>query len=436
MNKSFDLTKGNRLPPRFGVIQFPLRAVPVAALLGLTGLGSAALQAVSGRQYVAESMRMFGHSAPFLFTVVSRVLNLMLVIAIIAMPLMAAPKKRRAPILLAFGAAFFFLTNDIFGSLFGRYPGGIEPLPVMALVAMVVTLVFGRVHHDELIRFARFILRLMVFGSLLCAVVIPDWSYVADSYAGSHRLIGLFNHPRALAIQAGGLFVIELFFVDGAKWKRGASMFGAVMAILLSVSKTTIALIPVVMSIYATATLGERRGGHSRIVRLLLVMLVIGAIPFIGYSLYGNFVAENASRLETLTGRSALWSNVYTSWLQDPMFGNGAGFFENSGYANAHNLFLQSLSDGGVVGVVGLVVFVGLLVRFAFKGRAKDGWLGISLLTVVLFVGLSENVFAFENLYSGEYFVFLLSVLCVGSDRVCSNGSVPLMKRRESGSYD
>src|SRR5699024_5743082 len=72
---------------------------------------------------------------------------------------------------------------------------------------------------------------------------------------------------------------------------------------------------------------------------------------------------------ESSSGRFDLWKNAFQSWLQHPIL--GSGFYQLSDYSNSsahpHNLFIQVLTETGLIGF-------GFLTYTVFKIVKNINW--------------------------------------------------------------
>jgi putative inorganic carbon (HCO3(-)) transporter len=118
-----------------------------------------------------------------------------------------------------------------------------------------------------------------------------------------------------------------------------------------------------------------------------LVLFVV--IPGIVFVLWRDH-PRSAELVATVAGRMNIWDQALQALRPSPWLGIGLDYFRNGGYAlvlappnqmvgtpHAHNMFLQTALDLGVVGLAIYVTFIGLVLRRAldlFRSTGGDGW--------------------------------------------------------------
>lgn len=132
--------------------------------------------------------------------------------------------------------------------------------------------------------------------------------------------------------------------------------------------------------------------------RPVLGAVISMAIPvslylFIPSDIQNRLLSQSASIQDVSTGRFEIWPLALLHILQNPVLGNGAGFFSDMGETGvrAHNFILNITAD---LGLLGLGAFM-LAIWYIFKGiyAAKQGnhgkWLALILLIVWLPISLT-----------------------------------------------
>jgi O-antigen ligase len=162
---------------------------------------------------------------------------------------------------------------------------------------------------------------------------------------------------------------------------RGALMtIAATGAIFLSLSRTAL----VISVILIPLAWLDRRSVSRRVGVLIMVALTLGLFAFASTvvgPLRERFAEPDRVSIGrvtiSVTGRGALWSAAWRSWLDSPWLGHGSGTSEylpviylpeGSGYGQPHNDYLRILHDYGVVGAV--LWLVGAVVLFRETKRA------------------------------------------------------------------
>ncbi len=104
-----------------------------------------------------------------------------------------------------------------------------------------------------------------------------------------------------------------------------------------------------------------------------LVLLVVGI-----YLVLPLLEGSGLERIKTISegdfsGRATIWRQALTTWLENPVFGVGTSVFAYTGGFHPHNIFLESASEHGIIGLVliCLVVFGSFVpgIREAFRRK-------------------------------------------------------------------
>jgi O-antigen ligase len=170
------------------------------------------------------------------------------------------------------------------------------------------------------------------------------------------------------------------------------------------------------------------RGTKKVIVRLalaaaLLVAVVAGTILVGGESSLTR-IAETASSKDVTTNRTHIWTVTIDVIKQNLPFGAGLGAFgvaytptdNSSGLERAeqaHNDYLQTLSDAGVVGLIIGGAFLFLLIRTAFRNVHRQNHLRRAIAigaTAGIFAVLVHSIFDFVLHTTAVAVLFLLLI--------------------------
>ena len=111
---------------------------------------------------------------------------------------------------------------------------------------------------------------------------------------------------------------------------------------------------------------------------LLAAALVFLAVPVV-LIVFWSDQPRVAQAIATLQERMMIWHQGLQAWRPSPWFGIGLDYFRHSGYSpllvwpdaivgrpHAHNMFLQTALDVGIVGLVSYLAVIGLVMRRAF----------------------------------------------------------------------
>lgn len=209
------------------------------------------------------------------------------------------------------------------------------------------------------------------------ATWIGGWEYaLADTFSPrrvpmfgtTQRLQGVLEHPNALGPVAALAFVITV-------WKRrGWFLVGApsAVALLATDSLTAIAAVPVALAClwYYSQDRGSRLRGS-----ILLSSFAVAA-SFVAIAPRGIAATQQlVERFGTFTGRTTGWAYALDRWRESPFVGYGPEVFGDSFRAEtglqwlgqAHNQFLQSLAESGLIGLAALILLVVVAARIALR---------------------------------------------------------------------
>jgi O-antigen ligase len=270
---------------------------------------------------------------------------------------------------------------------------------------MFFTLIKG-VSSKEIIDTFRYVATFMLAGSLFIGVFFPDFSFAADTYSfgfsNSQRLIGLFNHPRQLGIYALMLFTVELYYNERGLLHKFILIICPI-ALLLAMAKTAIVLAVIVLFLHIS-----RKGIVPFLVAVFCI--IIGIIIFQLSSIQD---LSGGNDFSTLTGRTFLWGMLIDNWSDNVFFGSGPAYF-GSGLTilpHAHNIILQSISDGGLFGLVGLIGYIIALFKLGLKNAQISNSLSVLLVLLLVLFSMLEPIMRVTSFIDGSFFINLFVVL-------------------------
>lgn len=218
------------------------------------------------------------------------------------------------------------------------------------------------------------------------------------------RAYGTFSHPNVLA----GFMVISIPLVF--YFKRSLLsyfiIFLAALTILLSFSRSSM-LIILVQASYIL---------KNKLKVLLLVLFLLLPLIYIRFSSIFNFDSLSLLRREELS------EIAITHFLSSPIIGVGLNNFINTTSSSSliagpsrflqpvHNIFLLSLSETGLLGFIGFLIFISAPIIKFFK---KKDLLGVFLFCwlAILFIGLLDHYFL--TIAQGQRLFFLIWGLCM-----------------------
>lgn len=152
----------------------------------------------------------------------------------------------------------------------------------------------------------------------------------------------------------------------------------------------------------------------NRLARLKLIFIY--SLTWLAYFLIIYFSSQSGSSLRSLardstSGRYDLWLNAFQCWLQSPIL--GCGFYQLDQYpslsAHPHNLFIQILTETGLIGLSFLLYIIFLVLR-NISWKLKENYFVISAF-IAVFIDLSFSgihIYPITQVALLWLFVFLL----------------------------
>src|SRR2546423_2644492 len=200
---------------------------------------------------------------------------------------------------------------------------------------------------------------------------------------------------------------------------------------------------------------GRERSRKSALLRAALwrggmalglgIILFVGAIAAGGPGVFGRLLGT-VNAADPTTGRSHFWNVTLDVIKNHPILGSGLGSFGviytryDSGNGlyrleQAHNDYLQTLADGGIVGGLLGLSFLIILFGRGFARRATDDKFRSGVATGALagcFAVLVHSAFDFTLHTTANALLFLVLAAMATLDRRVDEGSTHRRRRRRS----
>ncbi len=310
---------------------------------------------------------------------------------------------------LMFAYLAYAILSLVIGAIFSTKPA---LLPALYYSVFVLVLVFAAKQADleKVIETIKFGLRLILIGSLVLAVAMPAWAFTKSANSMlpglSERLVGLTSHPNVL----GPLALLYLVLDSGRSRPRAwewVMRLAAVLIIVLAQSKTVwVASILVVAAIVVMRIFGGgrffRRAASGWLILTALLGCTMIVMVLLLVATFGLHQLENLPGFRnvlTLVGRSEIWSITISLWEQSPMFGYGPTLWSpefRHSYSmlyvgQAHNQFIQTLGDSGLVGLFGLTIYVFSLLAYGLRLAAVSQGMTVGLAVLILIRSFTET---------------------------------------------
>ena len=275
---------------------------------------------------------------------------------------------------------------------------------------------------------AKLVVLALTLGSLLGIAVRPDFvMHRPDSGiipGVEWRLFGLTTHANTLGPVALLGVLLELYSPSKRKWLGRLGVAAALAALVLAQSRTAwVAALLIAVFIYVPLALVPKRGfaeekrGFSHAVWTLtgcILLLIALAVGFTALENSRNL--ELQADLGSLNGRVVIWDITIDAWRENILFGYGPklwGFerqirFNMFHVGHAHNQFLQTLGEAGVVGMVLLTTQLLTLFYAACHQFVATRGFVFSLLILLLTRCVTEAPLRSEGLLSWATFVHVV----------------------------
>jgi O-antigen ligase len=275
-----------------------------------------------------------------------------------------------------------------------------------------------------------------VYASLLGLVVAPA-QVLATGYVGvipglDVRLYGVAGGSTSLGTQAAAFLALEVVTPSQSRWRR-LHLAAAAVTLLLTQNKTSWLFVACGAALLAWRRVSRRKQEAgppavwpARLARRLalgMVALLLVAVVVALASGLGEGPGDDAANLRNLTGRTYIWAISMQTWLENPMLGYGLGLWEGEAFrarhghfAHAHNQFLQAMASAGLVGLLGLLVYL----RSAWVA-SRGGGAGAApraLLLLLVWIALTDVPLHGRHLLDAFALLHLiLFALLVGAER-------------------
>lgn len=341
---------------------------------------------------------------------------------------------------------FLVISTNILPSAFGSHPrfspGLIYSLPVFCMLALD-----GRWVRDDLLSVIRNICFAALAVGPLVALFAPNL-VIERGFHGAlsfmpFRYWGVAPHANAL----GGMAVLSLLVLYLAPFKgRSYSVSMGVLALgTLFAAQSKTAFLGAIISVFVIycyrvvstfdVMVSLRRMSVVRILGILFV--AFACLCFLIIAALSPQILDSASRsssegasLLTLTGRATIWYIGLAEWRANPFFGYGPDFLDvEHRYRigmlhafHAHNQFIQTLAQSGMVGIIGLLMFLFLAAKHAIMSAAATRGTSIGLLTFLLTRCVTEVPIRSGAMLSVEFLTILtLLIIIIPHSRAGAN---------------
>jgi O-antigen ligase len=314
----------------------------------------------------------------------------------------------------------YFLTSAVLPSALGTHPQFKHDVFYVPFLFAAVSA--SRTQDPELaLRFAKVGLFIFLLASCLVSLVAPELTLERNYHSWipgvSVRFWGLETHANSMAPLALVYVLVALHQPFERRWLQRFGLILGVGVLLFAQSKTTLTAAAITVPLLLVVRSGAWGAAAFSLLSLGGVIgLAMLLLPALGVTLEGLSETQQGYEASRFTGRDVIWSLAVQEWMRNPLFGYGITMW-NETYrmqigmdhaVSAHNQFLQTLSVAGTMGLIGLVVYLGVLVRYAIRAARPSRGLSVALLILVLLRCVTETPLQLESFLSGAFVTQLL----------------------------
>ncbi len=245
----------------------------------------------------------------------------------------------------------------------------------------------------------------------------------AEYVRGRFRLMGIIEEdPNYLCayLAFGVVYAISILTTKEKPIKKVLAVAELILyfyLVLVSGSRGGLLAIIAAAVIYLM-TYGEKNIkniGRKIVFLTLIVILVIVMIDYLPENLKLRFTMENVVE-DGGSGRTELWAQAFDLFANGNIFRQLFGFgtatiatcFLRYGYSEvnvAHNMFIETLAELGVVGVILYSVAIFSFIKAAFKFKDKFAF---SVIFCMFVMSLSTSIYTFKPYFNIMLFIIML----------------------------
>lgn len=228
-----------------------------------------------------------------------------------------------------------------------------------------------------------------LFGSLIALLGILEYVFIEPQ-----RIVSTFFNPNPFGTY---LFMIHLFtlgfFLKTKEKKFAISSVIFFIALLLSGSRGALISLAVALPFIFFDSKGRFKSDFLKVISILSIGFIstrflVFITPYIQQSLNVNIdFLNDLIRKDSLTGTSFIgriefWKAGLRAFTEKPVIGFGLGTFFSAYYVGygknqwysrfAHNHYIQTLTELGIIGFILFLIFVGSVIFTFFKIYKKE----------------------------------------------------------------
>jgi exopolysaccharide production protein ExoQ len=324
----------------------------------------------------------------------------------------------------------YFFAAFILAGLLGATKG-------LAHFYFYLPILFGAIYFSsgsdpaKVARCFRNAIAVVLVATLLTLLIAPDMvlqkNFRSSIPLYDSRLWGLSAHPNAFApISLAFLILLryQSFKSSAINWTAWLLGAGAVVA---AQSKTVWAVALMLLAAHLLWRVwGEIRRAKTTLMSTtilagFLIATTAGSVLVLAWS-FGlvrlnleQMLRLDVNALSTLSGRDVIWDLSLEEWRRSPIFGYGLNLWGDEyrrqmslpSAFHAHNQFIQTLAASGVVGLAGLLLYMGVLTAYVLKVGPSLRPYALALLAILFIRCFSEPPFELRSVSDANVLIHL-----------------------------
>ena len=332
------------------------------------------------------------------------------------------------PILI--GLVAFYIGTIVIQALGSAHPDFSYKALYVPIILLAVF--YQRVNNIALvIQVAKLAVLALMVASLVGIIIKPDFVLHRPERGlipgVDFRLFGLTPHANALGPIALIGLILELHSPSVLRSMRTVHLLATSAVFILAQSKTAwvacamvVILVAVPLGFTPNHEPSKRATQFSRAVFTLLMcigLIIAVSVALAAVDVFGYI--ERTAQVDTLTGRAQIWDITLQAWRENLLFGYGREIWGTERMlklrlfhvGQAHNQFVQTLGEAGLVGLFLMIAFLLILVHSSLSRFVPSRGITFALLVVVLARSVTEAPLRLDGVLSWPTFTLILLIL-------------------------
>lgn len=249
----------------------------------------------------------------------------------------------------------------------------------------------------------------------LLAMILGTYAYIVSFNIPHSRLTLGSSHPIPFSLLlAIGLVIHFSWFLKKSPFRlRLLQVIGFIVLLIIFIDSNTRGTIfaAVIAITVMLVSYSIYNGGFRKV--LLLVPMVIGGVLLAGY--FNPAMAEKVTtNLQLITSdeqgqsiddRKSAYNEAWNLFKENPVFGLGTGGFETKSELDyPHNVFLEQMSENGLIGFLVLLAFILMSLLLAVKTIQLRNPAGY-LIAALVILNVVEMQFSFTLWMHKSFFI-------------------------------